>query len=352
LLNHSSSALIPTFRPVAALLRKLSKTAASYRTRLAHGSSQTVFGLCRMGYDARHADPALRILHYLAEKSFSSVTYDINVRGPMSDARETDEGLKNGVPIIDRMMDILDLLQHRQGGASIKDIATSLALPRSTVYRVLNTLEHHGMVRRSSGAAYLLGPRLLALAAQVVEGGHYDFAEIGRPHLERLTDATNEASKISIHGDNGILVVATAHAAHEYGLSINPGRLLPYHAGAAGKLLMAYLEPKRIDQILQRPLHAYTPQTPVDPAVLRTELATIRHQGWSSDISEYSGLVRAFAAPIRDPNGHVVAAISVPFLGDKSEEAMERIRQAVVRTAATISTSLAQNARLGRPPAG
>jgi DNA-binding IclR family transcriptional regulator len=270
----------------------------------------------------------------------------------MSGERETSEGLKNGVPIIDRMMDMLNLLQHRQGGASIKDIAGLLALPRSTVYRVLNTLEYHGMVRRSSGSAYMLGPRLLALAAQVVEGGQYDFAEIGRPHLERLTDVTNEASKISIHGDGGVLVVATAHAAHEYGLSINPGRFLPYHAGAAGKLLMAYLEPGRIDQILQRPLHAYTPRTPVDPATLRMELATIRQQGWSVDSGEYSGLVHAFAAPIRGPNGHVVAAISVPFLGDKSEDAMERIRLTVVRTGAAISTSLAQNARLGRPPTG
>jgi DNA-binding IclR family transcriptional regulator len=250
------------------------------------------------------------------------------------------------------MMDMLDLLQRRQGGATIKDIASSLSLPRSSVYRVLNTLEHHGVVRRSGGTAYMLGPRLIALAAQATDGGHYDLVELGRPHLERLTDSTNEASKISVHGEDGVLVVATAHALHEYGLSINPGRFLPYHAGAAGKMLMAHLEPGRLDQILRHPLHAYTPRTPVTPAALRAELALIRQRGWSSDAGEYSSLVNAFAAPIRDPNGRVVAAVSMPFLGDKSEDAVERIRLAVIRAAADISAALARTTRLGRPMAG
>lgn len=262
--------------------------------------------------------------------------------------REPGEGLKNGVPIIDRMMDILTLLQHRPHGASIKDIAAALSLPRSSVYRVLNTLEHHGMVRRG-GAAYLLGPRLLALAAQVRPGDHLDLAEIGRPHLERLTDATNEASKLSVHGEDGVLVVATVHALHEYGLSINPGRFLPYHAGAAGKLLLAHLEQPRIDRVLSRPLPARTPHTLTDPAQLRAELDLIRQQGWASDQGEYSALVNAFAAPVRGPGGAVVAAVSVPFLGDKPDDARERVRLSVIRAAGAISAGLAQAARLRRP---
>jgi DNA-binding IclR family transcriptional regulator len=75
---------------------------------------------------------------------------------------------RNGLPVIDRLGDLLDFLEQHPAGATIRDLTRSLELPRSSVYRSLNTLEAHGIVRRSPAGAYTLGPRLLALAAQVV----------------------------------------------------------------------------------------------------------------------------------------------------------------------------------------
>jgi DNA-binding IclR family transcriptional regulator len=205
---------------------------------------------------------------------------------------------------------------------------------------VLNTLERRQLVRRDAAGAYLLGRRLIELAAQVSAASGYNFVEIGTPFLERLSEETGEASKISIRDNEQVLVVATAHGAHEYGLTINPGRLLPLHAGAAGKLLLASLEPGAIARILAKPLSAFTPRTPVYADKLLAELRAIKARGWASDEGEYSPFVNAFAAPVRDPDGQVVAAVSVPFLGGKTKAEREAIRLAVRNTARKISEAL------------
>ena len=70
-----------------------------------------------------------------------------------------DAALKHRIPVIDRMMEVLILLERRDG-ATIRDLVDALELPRTTVYRILNTLQLHDMVRRNDGGAYQLGGRL------------------------------------------------------------------------------------------------------------------------------------------------------------------------------------------------
>ena len=97
----------------------------------------------------------------------------------MSDAVD-----KHRIPVIDRMMEVLLLLQGRPGGANIRELVEALRLPRSTVYRITNTLQAHGMLRRSAAGSYTLGARLLELAAHVqpVTPG-LNLAAIALPHV-------------------------------------------------------------------------------------------------------------------------------------------------------------------------
>src|SRR5262245_33109981 len=104
---------------------------------------------------------------------------------PMSDLAAATA--KHRIPVIDRMMDVLALLERRNDGASIRELVDRLDLPRTTVYRILNTLQLHDMVRRSAGGDYRLGPRLLALAARAVDLGGVDLPALARLHLERLS---------------------------------------------------------------------------------------------------------------------------------------------------------------------
>jgi DNA-binding IclR family transcriptional regulator len=249
---------------------------------------------------------------------------------------------RHRIPIIDRMVEILFILERDNLGASIRDIVDQLGLPRTSVYRILNTLQFHEIVRRSPDGTYRLGPRLLALAARA--GGDHDIAAVSAPHLRRLATETGEGCKVSVVDGDGVVVVAVVDGKREYALTVVPGQRLPLHAGAAGKLLMAHLPALDLAERLHRPLPGYTPKTLADPRRLATELARVRKQGWAQDKGEYSPSVQAFAAAIEDESGKVVAALSVPFLTGATVAHMEAVRLATIRTAKAISTDLRHRA--------
>jgi len=244
---------------------------------------------------------------------------------------------KNGVPVLERTMEILGLLERRPEGKNIRDLTKDLGVPRSTVYRILNTLQAHRVVRRNLDGTYVLGPRLLALASHVSPEATYDVMAIAQPVMARLAEETGEGNKLSVLDRDSALVVAATPGTQEYGLHPAVGQSFPLHAGAASKVIMAHLAKEELDRLLAQPLKKYTQHTLTDPAKLRAELTRIRNQGWAQDRGEHVGSVCALAAPIYDPSGKFLAALSVPFLAGKDGTQRELLRHAVVAAAQEIS---------------
>jgi DNA-binding IclR family transcriptional regulator len=257
-----------------------------------------------------------------------------------------DAAQKHRVPVIDKMMEILVHLE-RKPGSSISDLVTSLVVPRTTIYRVLNTLQLHDMVRRDAEGSYFLGRRLLSLAAHVGPGStDLDLISLAQPHLDRLANMLGEGVKLSIIDDSGILVLAAVQGRKEYALSVAPGQRMPTHAGAASKVLLAHLPPEQLHLWLARPLAAFSSKTITDPKRLEAELTRIRKQGWAQDRGENAPSIQAFAAPVFDGDGTVVAAISVPFLAGTSVDRMTEIRVAVVEAARTMTESMPRSSKI------
>ncbi|MBL8699433.1 MAG: IclR family transcriptional regulator [Alphaproteobacteria bacterium] len=255
---------------------------------------------------------------------------------------------RHGIPAIDRAMRLLAILEHRPQGASIRDLAGALHLPRTSVYRIVNSLELHQVLRRSGGGDYALGPRLLALASRVQsEGQSFDLAALAQPVLERLVAATGEATKISVLDGDSALVIAAMSGKRDYALAVAVGQRLPLHAGAAGKVLLANLEASARELVLARPLQAHTGQTLSDRRRLAAELGRVRRQGWAQDLGEFLSSVHAFAAPLVDRAGRVVGALSVPFLAGTEAGRVAMLRAAVIDAAARISEAIP---RPSRPP--
>lgn len=259
----------------------------------------------------------------------------------MAATQPADAAAKHRIPVIDRMMDVLAQLERREGGVTIRDLVVALRLPRTTIYRILNTLQLHDMVRRDDNGTYQLGSRLLGLASHVSSGAsNIDLAALASPYLERLSTALGEGSKLTVIDSDSTLVIAAAQGRREYALSVSAGQRLPSHAGAAGKLLLAYLDEATLEAQLARPLTAFTARTLTDPRRLRSELTRTRRLGWSQDKGEGLASVLAFAAPVFDSRGQMVAALSVPFLSGTDASRMEEIRLAVIDMAATISKAI------------
>jgi DNA-binding IclR family transcriptional regulator len=257
---------------------------------------------------------------------------------------------KHRIPVIDRMMEVLALLEKRNNGASIRELVDLLGLPRTTVYRILNTLQFHDVVKRTAEGSYRLGPRLLSLAARTLpDAQDYDLAALSRPHLEALAEKTGEGCKVSVLDGNAVLVVAAVQGTREYALTVVPGQHQPLHAGAASKMLLAHLPRDELDALLgEGELVRYTSKTVTDRKRLYAELARIRRDGWSEDRGEYSPSILAYAAPIRDRNGKVVAALSVPFLLGSSPEHREVIRVAAIAVAGAIAADLPPPTQAGQ----
>lgn len=248
---------------------------------------------------------------------------------------------RHRIPVIDRMMDVLSILEKRTNGASIRELVDLLDLPRTTVYRILNTLQFHDIVRRNPEGTYRLGPRLLALAARTLaDAQDYDLAALSTPHLEQLVEKTGEGAKVSVLDGGAVLVVAAMQGTREYALTVVPGQRQPLHAGAASKVLLAHLSKAELGKLLADELFRYTSRTLADKKRLSAELARIRRQGWAEDRGEYSPSICAYAAPIRDRTGRVIAALSVPFLHGAPAPHKEKIRVAVIAGAGAIAADL------------
>jgi len=238
-------------------------------------------------------------------------------------------------------MDVLGELERYPSGRTIRELTESLSLPRTTVYRLLNSLQSHDVVRRDEDGAYHLGRRLLSLAAHTATRfGDAGLSTICQPHIDRLAAEIGEGVKLSVLDDDGVIVIAAAQGRREYALTVEAGQRMPVHASAAGKLLLAYQPDDAIDYWLNRPLPAYTPKTLTTVKQLRAELASIKLRGWADDKGETAPSILAYAAPVTTGNGRVAAVVSVPFLAGTKPAQMEKVKSAAVRAARAMSSEL------------
>ncbi len=248
---------------------------------------------------------------------------------------------QNRSPPIERMMAILGELERNPGGIGLKRLAQKTGVTRSSVYRILNSLLAHEMVRRLDNSDYVLGRRLLALADNVTTSPHIGrIAGAAHLHLESVSLSLGETSKVSVYDRGAVLVVAFAPGRKPHALHAQLGEHLPIHAGGASKVLLANLPDDEVDKLLSRPLTRFTDLTLIEPEALRRELGLVREQGWSRDHGEFNTSIKSYGAPIRDHTGEVVSAISIPFLAGRDDEYEALVKRTAIETARNISEAL------------
>ena len=231
----------------------------------------------------------------------------------------------------------------QRGGLTIREITGALGLPRTSIYRILNTLQRHEMVRRDERGGYHLGRRLLGLAARVAaRGDDIDVAAVCQPFLDRLAADLGEGVKLSVLDADGVLVLAAA-----------PG---PAGVCADGGARPADADPCRRGE--QAPAGGAAaggagrcgwrgrwspipPRTITEPKRLRAELARIRRQGWAQDRGENAPSILAFAAPVRAARraDHRGAERAVPRRR-RTRSGWRTIRRAAIEAARAISAAL------------
>ena len=247
------------------------------------------------------------------------------------------------VPVIQRMLDLLEMLEDAPGGMRLADFVARSGEPKTTIYRIVKTLEQRSYLAHDAVTGhYTLGPGLTRLGAKATRRGTVgDLVTASVGPMDALVEDTGLAAKLSILRDGQVLCIQLRSAMDPALVAGSQGRPMPLHAGAASKVLFAHLPENRRDAFLSGELRRYTSMTLIDPHVLRVALEEVRAQGWAFDDGEYDSTYCAVAAPVFDSADRVVAAVSLPFVaGTRTREQTDALRVAVQVAARAVSKRL------------
>ena len=238
----------------------------------------------------------------------------------------------NGNPAVDRMATLLEAIADAADGLALGALVQRCGVSRSSSYRILNSLERAGLVRRSEAGVYLLGHAMLSLGERAAAAFRADVLPSRlRGWMISLAERTGETVRISAHDRGTIALVAAASPrASAHALSYDLGEAVPLHAGGASKVLLAHLPAARRAALTAHPLERFTARTLTDRDALKMELERVRIRGWAHDPGEYNERVQSYAVPLADGSGRVVAAASVAFAASGDAALHERIRAALV----------------------
>jgi DNA-binding IclR family transcriptional regulator len=209
---------------------------------------------------------------------------------------------------IERAAAVLRLLAAGPRQLGVVDMAGSLGLAKGTVHGILRTLHHVGFVEQDLATGkYHLGGALLHLGTSYLDVNELRSRAIN--WADALASRSGEAVRIGSLLDGRALVVHHVFRPDDSLQTGEIGLLLPPHASAIGKVLLAY--DSGAAAVAKRSPEAYTRRTIVEPAELTKALAQIRDRGWASEVEELSIGVAGIAAPIRGHGGLVVGSIEI-----------------------------------------
>jgi IclR family transcriptional regulator, pca regulon regulatory protein len=208
-----------------------------------------------------------------------------------------------------RGLDVIRAFQPRQPVMSLAAVAGAAGLARPTARRILLTLEQLGYVRAADGG-FELTPRVLELGMNYVLSRN--LWEVARPHMEQLVGRTGESSSIAQLDGSDIVYVARVAVPKIIALAVTIGTRFPAMPTSLGKVMLAALPPGEAERVLAEPSRSPVVARWRPTAAERAaELREVRARGWSLTDEQLAAGIRSVAAPLRDGEGHVIAALNV-----------------------------------------
>ncbi|HEY2098245.1 MAG: IclR family transcriptional regulator, regulon repressor [Pseudonocardiales bacterium] len=236
---------------------------------------------------------------------------------------------------------LLKAFLTREEELGVAELSRRLGLGKSSVHRLLTTLLGEGLVEQDARTGrYRLGIVMFELGEAVRL--HMDLHGAAATVLLQLREETGESVQLGVaHGDD-VIYVERLDSAHTLRLLGEPGRRAPLYCTSSGKVLLAFRsDPERADYLARVRLTPLTRHTITDPVQLRGELKTVRARGWAEAINERQVGTASLAAPVRDLNGSVVAALSVNASVSRFRGVpRRRLAQTVTEAAAAVSRRL------------
>lgn len=224
------------------------------------------------------------------------------------------------VQAVDHAIDVMECMAAAGTALGVSEIARATSLSKATVHHLLATLVARRFVMHEPHSArYVLGWNLYELGSTVVRS--VDLSRIARLYLDQLADQTQATALLAIRDGDSVLYLDRGEAPTVLRTFADVGRRSPLHATASGKVLLAYAEPRLIDQLLRTGLPALTPATITDPAALRVQLAAVRTSGYAVCWQEREVGLSSISVPLRNYTGAVIGCLTLATMSARLYDA-------------------------------
>ena len=223
------------------------------------------------------------------------------------------------VPALERGLRVLGEFSRETRTLTAPELARRFKLPRSTVFRLLATLENMGFVERDEGGRdYRLGMAVLRLGFEYLAS--LPLNELGHPLLERLSQDSGHACNLIVRDGRSIVYVSRVSPPSPFVSAVAVGTRLPAHATVLGRILMSDMTLPELRALYpENQLESFSPNTPRTVNELFDLVQADRQRGYAVSEGFFEANISTIAAPVRDHTRRVVAALGMTVNASRIE---------------------------------
>lgn len=215
----------------------------------------------------------------------------------------------SSIQVIERALDIIELLSTQQNGIGVTEISEKTNLHKTTVHRILSSLYARNYVEKNKYGKYKLGLKLIEIVSCHIN--ELELLTESRPFLLELSSKYNLTSHLGVLDGYNVVYIEKLETFTNMRLYTQIGYRVPAYCSSLGKCLLSSLSEIELDEIMKDyKFERYTENTICDLKEFKKQLRNIRIQKWAMDNQEQIVGQRCIAAPIYDYKGEVIAAVS------------------------------------------
>ena len=243
--------------------------------------------------------------------------------------------------ILAKGLNLLEELAQSADGMTAVELADSIGIHKTSVYRYLNTLLQAGYIKTNGDGRYHMGNKILELSSQLLR--RMPLRETAHPFLVKLSVETQKTVHLCVLDGHDVVYIDKVESQRSLPMMSRIGSRAPAYCTGVGKALLSGLPTDQVVSLLREvTLERRTPNTITDPIQLLEELKVTAERGYAIDNGEHEEGIKCFAVPIKGFSGETVGAISITGLKREfgSQRKVKELSDKVKQAAAAISHAL------------
>jgi DNA-binding IclR family transcriptional regulator len=254
---------------------------------------------------------------------------------------ETTPSNKYNIPILAKGMELIELIAQHPRGLTIQEIVNLLGHSKTSIYRIICSLEEMGYLRKDlQTGSFSLTRKMFKIGLSTL--GMTTIIEHSYEPMRRLRDKLRETVVLGTLMGTKIVILEQVIGSHHFSFILKPGMGVCLHASAPGKAFLANIDDWERDEILSKIEFArFTNRTITNIPDFLLELERVKLCGYGLDMGEELSGVRCIGAPVFNLAGKIAASIWISGPAERlSDESIEEFSSEVVACAREISDKM------------